>query len=542
MSQPEEELRSFLAALWPEIGDRWMLFWGAPSKRSYWVQRVVPATLTMLAKWATEDNVYVGCALRGANLGATLRGERSECQAIPGLWLDLDYGTAHKKKNLPTTEEEAMALLAEMGPAPSAVIHSGRGLQAWWLFREPWIFETDADRTEAESLTMAWCRTLRAKAKGHGWDADQVGDLPRVMRLPGLWNRKGVAVRTRLVSLTEDRYDPSELTAFLVEGTEKEAELPSITWAFTMPIDAEPPAEKFHMLCEIDLSFKRSWDRMRSDLQDQSGSSYDLSLATRALTANWTAQEVVNLLIASRRKHGDDLKLRKDYYERTLTRAMSGKGEETRRQMVEDLKAGKALPDASSDDPADNFAVISKWLGDGVSITKIVRYRSDVNTYQLTVNGRTINVPSIKEFDSQTEFRRLILDHSDVRINSFKGPEWQTFLTRLFRDIINVDVMSASNRGAFEDWIEIYLTSSQNAIQHEDKWQEAALLGNPFRLNGGIYITTQGFLRFITSQMHEKMTNKNLKFTLTQLGYTHEQKNVRGKGGTNTSRSIWRVR
>src|SRR5690348_5560324 len=116
MSQPEEELRSFLAALWPDIGDRWMLLWGAPSKRSYWVQRVVPETLTMLDKWAKDENVYVGCALRGANLGATLRGEKSECQAIPGLWLDLDYGTAHKKKNLPPTEEDAMALLTERGP------------------------------------------------------------------------------------------------------------------------------------------------------------------------------------------------------------------------------------------------------------------------------------------------------------------------------------------------------------------------------------------------------------------------------------------
>jgi hypothetical protein len=496
----------------------------------------------MLEKWAEKENVYVGCALRSENLGATLRGERKECVALPGLYLDVDWGSGHKKQNLPTTEDDAMGLIGEMGPAPTVLIHSGRGLQAWWLFREPWIFESDADRDEAERLTKGWCSTLRAKAKGHGWDADQVGDLPRVMRLPGLWNRKGVAVRTRLLSLTENRYDPSELTAFLVEGTEKEAELPSITWAFTMPMDAEPPAEKFHLLCEVDLSFKRSWDRMRSDLQDQSGSSYDLSLATRALTANWTAQEVVNLLIASRRKHGDDLKLRKDYYERTLTRAMSGKGEETRKQTVEDLKAGKPLPESLSEDPAEILAAMSGWLGQGIAMTKLVRYRSDVNTYQLEVNGRTINVPSIKEFDSQTEFRRLILDHTDVRINNFKADRWQEFLTQLFRAIENVDVTSATNRGAFSDWIEVYLTSSANAIQHEDKWQEAAVQGNPFRLNGGIYITTMGFLRFITSQMHEKMTNKHLKFTLTQLGYEHEQRSIRTKGGGVTSRSIWKVR
>lgn len=542
MSQPDADLGKFLEALWPDIGERWLLFWGAPSKRSHWVQRVTPETLTLLTKWATDDNVYVGCALRGANLGATERGKKEDCQVIPGVWLDLDYGSAHKKKNLPATEEEALSLLAEMGPAPSAVIHSGRGLQAWWIFREPWVLETEADRVAAESLTMAWCRTLREKAKGDGWDADQVGDLTRVMRLPGLWNRKGVAIRTKLLSLTEVRYDPSEITPFLVEGTEKETDLPSVTWTFNLPKDAEPPADKFRLLLEVDMSFKRSWDRMRSDMQDQSGSAYDLSLATRALSANWSPQEIVNLLIASRRKHGDDLKLRKDYYERTLTRAMSGKGEETRRQTIEDLKAGKPLPETVSEDPAEILAAMSGWLGSGIAMTKIVRYRSDVNTYRLEVNGRTITVPSVKEFDSQTEFRRLILDHTDVRINNFKADRWHEFLTQLFRAVENVDVTSASNSASFTDWIEVYLTSSMNAIQNEDKWQEAALQGNPFRINGGTYITTMGFIRFITSQLHEKITTKHLKFTLTELGFVHEQRSVRFKGGGVTSRSIWKVR
>ena len=74
------------------------------------------------------------------------------------------------------------------------------------------------------------------------------------------------------------------------------------------------------MLFRSNPKAKASWDRKRSDLQDQSASAYDMSLAMYAAQANWTDQEIVDLLIASRRKHGDDLKLRLDYFERTLAK------------------------------------------------------------------------------------------------------------------------------------------------------------------------------------------------------------------------------
>ncbi len=530
------DLQRFLEAVWPDLDGRWLLFWGAPSKRSSWVQSITPDELAAIDIWAAKENVYVGCGLRGANLGPTERGKKADVMAIPGVWLDIDYGSEHKKPNLPATEEDAMLLVREMGPAPSAIVHSGRGLQAWWLFKEPWIFESEEERTKAETLTKAWCSTLRARAKVHGWDADQVGDITRVMRLPGTWNRKGVAKKTRLLELAEHRYEPSELDAYLLPETEEKAPAANLTWAFDLHAAAEPPAEKFMRLCEIDSGFKGAWEHSRTDLQDQSASSYDLSLATKALAASWTGQEVVNLLIAHRRRHKADLKLRKDYYERTLNLAITGKGVEERRALVDDLKAGKALPEDMAKDPAEILAVLSERLG--VSITKIVRYRSEGNTYQMDINGKTINAGTIDNFDSQTRFRRLIFDHTDVRIPQFKEDAWHHILAHLFRAIENVDVQSGTNKSVFENWIDLYIS---DGVATEDNWQKAAIDNSPFKLKGETYIVSEGFRRFLLSHMQERITSQDLTMQLTKLGYQYERKNVKNHKGTNTKRSVWKI-
>src|SRR4051812_7937286 len=109
VTNPRDDLKQFLAALWPEgsLGDRWLLFWSLPDKHSEWVQTITEATLDYLEDWAQRENVYIGCGLHAQNFGPTLRGKAEEVVAIPGLWLDVDYGREHKKKKLPPTEEDA---------------------------------------------------------------------------------------------------------------------------------------------------------------------------------------------------------------------------------------------------------------------------------------------------------------------------------------------------------------------------------------------------------------------------------------------------
>lgn len=533
------EVAQFLQTLWPHgFEGRWLLLWGAPSKRSEWVALITEDTLSRIDAWAAQENVYVGCALREQAFGPSARGTRGDCAAIPGLWLDVDYGSEHKKPTLPATEAEARRLIEAMGIQPTMIVHSGRGLQAWWCFKEPWILESEGERAKAEQLTQGWSTTLRAHAKANGWDQDQVGDLPRVMRLPGTWNRKGVPVRTKLLSCDpEVRHNPSEFERFVMETPAARA-VADITWKIEKSPTAEPPSHKFFLLCEHDQEFKRLCLRMPAPTQtDHSASGFDYQLARRAFAAQWSAQEVTNLLIAQRRAHRADLKLSHScYYEKTLSSAFHGTPEAAREQLVEGLKAGKELPAEVAKDPAEILAVLSGLLG--VTITKFLRYRSDENTYQLVVNEKTIDVPTIQTFDSQTLFRRTVLDHTGHRIPVLKAELWGEVVVHLFAAVEEVEVKHADQLTIFKQRIEEYLYTGVHT--DSDRWADACLTGRPFTLQGAVHLPASGLLTFLTTtSTHEKLTSKELSRILTKLGYDSVKKDVKVKDGRWTSRICW---
>ncbi len=101
------------------------------------------------------------------------------------------------------------------------MVHSGHGLQAYWLFKEPWTFEDESERQQAETLSRRFQATLRTFAHEHGWTIDNTSDLARVLRLPGTFNTKlGERRPVEVVRWhPERRFDPSELEPYLVDAT-----------------------------------------------------------------------------------------------------------------------------------------------------------------------------------------------------------------------------------------------------------------------------------------------------------------------------------
>ena len=63
--------------------------------------------------------------------------------------------------------------------------------------------------------------------------------------------------------------------------------------------------------------FARTWNRRRADFEEPDQSAYDASLAAHAIRAGWSDQEIMDLLVAHRRRHGQDLE-RLDYFQRTI--------------------------------------------------------------------------------------------------------------------------------------------------------------------------------------------------------------------------------
>jgi hypothetical protein len=146
-------------------------------------------------KLSQSSCTWVGC-LPLTHTPSRGRGGASDTAALVGVWADIDIaGPGHKhpddaERRLPVDVDEALQLLDDVGLQPTKVLHTGGGLQAWWLTHEPWVFESSAERAEAGGLVAEWGDTLVELGRRRGLHVDQVGDLARILRPAGTWNRK----------------------------------------------------------------------------------------------------------------------------------------------------------------------------------------------------------------------------------------------------------------------------------------------------------------------------------------------------------------
>jgi hypothetical protein len=123
---------------------------------------------------------------------------------------------------------------------------------------------------------------------------------------------------------------PPQWMLDLYEKSKKEHIKTTNVKTIKLSSSAQPPTDKFIILCEIEPRFKASWEMRRPDLSDQSSSGYDMSLACFAVATGWTDQEVSDLLVSFAMKHGHDMKKRVkgNYIHQTIDTARSSQGGE----------------------------------------------------------------------------------------------------------------------------------------------------------------------------------------------------------------------
>ena len=206
--------QAFKDTLYRDAETGWLTVFYTPSRRTVWFPVADP-----IPDLDLEQNCYLGLGVRRKrpdNGGG--RGRADDTIAIPGLWLDLDYRSpgAHKTRHpLPPTEDAALSLLSAAPYKPSLIVHSGHGLQVYWLFKEIVRFETRDDREAFGRLCRGWQQLFRQAAKEQGWHVDSTADLARVLRIPGTYNRKTAAAKQVVVRAISDfRYVPSDFSDF----------------------------------------------------------------------------------------------------------------------------------------------------------------------------------------------------------------------------------------------------------------------------------------------------------------------------------------
>lgn len=306
--------------------DRRLVLFTVPEKRPRFFETIRDATAagTSLAR---TQNVYFGLGLiQGSPTG---RGTREDVAAIGALWADIDFlGDVHAK-SLPTGEADFQRLLSTLPLPPSIIVDSGHGRHVYWLQQEPWIFTDEEDRQRAANMAHGWHGLVCHEAKQLGWSLENLGELARVLRLPGTVNRKladdPVDVRI-LEADPQRRYTVEDFEPFLQSPETKQpsVELSSDTGPeIDFDPSVSPPADRLEAALNEWPLFRRTWDRDRSDLLDQSASVYDLSLATQAAMRDWSDTEIASLLHTWRARHNErpEKLTRQDYLSRTISRA-----------------------------------------------------------------------------------------------------------------------------------------------------------------------------------------------------------------------------
>ena len=559
--------REFLTALWGDPPPGVILIWTLPKKESHWSTRLDQVNKDM-ERHAHED-VYTGVGIASKNRNRFTSQNKlteEEVGGLAGMWTDIDWGhPVHRKPNLPPSLEHAMETLEEARFEPTVLVNSGHGLQAWWLFEEPWIFQNAEDHELGRRAAQWWHQHIKALYTAQGWTTDSVFNLDRIMRLPGTWNNRVPGERRAVEVIREAarRYTPYDFLDLIPEEFQTSTPPPGRTGTrgrgqrrqggdgnggnggndgnggnggnrrLTLDPDAEPSAIRLEALLKANPKFRKSWEQDRTDMDDQSASAYDMSMATIAIRAGWPEQEVVNMLICWRRTHGHDLKLREGYYKITLDKA---------EEPIQMAQAQEQLNQALLEPPEDQPEVLKDNLDTllRVDIIRIVKYLGDPPTYYMYTKQGNITLGGIGSITSQTKFRDLVAAATDVWIPAVSRKAWDQRIQAILPVCEPIDVGDASHPAQeMAAWLDEYLL--EKPPREEDEWLKAAEAKLPFIQDKKVHIFLDDFRHWLDLTMGQKMTPYIIGLRLRQCEVELDKVNIPIGRYKRSSRSCWEL-
>ncbi len=190
--------------------------WTLSDKKSHRFQDLTQA-VSYIERHKTQ-NIFFQVGVTKKNLGLGNKGTQNQMDGLLGLYCDIDVAHAvHAAPNLPTSIEEAVGLVKGHGFDPSIIINSGHGIQAWWVFEEPWMFDSDEERQQAINLSTRMIETIRAR--NPKYKIDGVMNIERVLRIPGTWNCKESKnkILATIIEINDGRYDPGDFDNVLIQ-------------------------------------------------------------------------------------------------------------------------------------------------------------------------------------------------------------------------------------------------------------------------------------------------------------------------------------
>lgn len=535
------EATTFIKDLYgdPVPGNLLAALWRKSDRTTHYVRKASDAEA-----FAAKSNIYIGASLVPRDRGAHLRIKASDAAGIPGVWADIDMpGPEDPPDKRPAPNRDAAYGVANAILTPTVIVNSGYGLQAWWLFEEPWIFENDAERSQAARITRGWQTILRQNAQQHGFSLDSTFDLARLMRLPGTVNDKGGEQAP--VEIAEDdgpRYTLQELAEPALAAAPKATETKPIQLSLE---SMQVPFEKFDGLCQNSDTFKKTWEHSRRDRATEgwSMSEWDLSLATQAIHANWENDEVAALVVAHRKKHGDaDNKAgRKDYLERTIAKARSDISRDHRKEVQEQALEELSRASENGTDADKRMALFNTVLSGGLEgapvVKELVQYNDDPDEARyvfVLVDGREVNIGRYENLREPRKLDRRLGPATQFVMETVKDDDrWREGLRSLL-EVCQVRQSESEERAL--DWVRQYTADLLGA-----KREIAARTGHPFEEEDFVYVKAAGLTSYVRTVMRLNLAHADLIPLLRRAGFELRRVTYEKKSGDAGEATYWRV-
>jgi hypothetical protein len=411
-----------------------------------------------------------------------------------------------------------------------------------------YVLETSKDRYQCflfpdRALTRTEAQPFADSLQKYSGCDHGTKDLGHVWRVPGClnWPNKkkldsGRPAEPQLVSVVKS-WDGSR---FDFDGLNANNETESVTLSrkdsLKFSKDAEPPADKFRLLCKNYEEFEKLWEK-KPKQGDTSPSGYDYALIKLAIQAGWSDQECLNLMLSFRRKHNFDMKLKnnKQYYPRTLVAARKDVQEEGAIDAVEIsnlFRGSQHEPVNAKQEGLDALSEVFK-----VKIKQINRFVQDNPCYFIITNRGEVELRNTDELFSLKKFQ--VRWAAELKLYFKCQPKkWQGLVQLILdcSDDIDTDPESKAVE-RIKQWIWQYLTT-WGVLTREQSAIEGG--GKPFVENGHCYIAMEEFTLW---------AYRNRSFTGTAQQLSQEMRRVHCESKPfnmkiaekRTTRNFWQI-
>lgn len=521
-----------------------------------------------------EWQVYVGINVFKEKIEKG-RGKLSDIAAVTSFFADVDVENTMRqsKKKYAKSKAQAQTIIEQVGLKPSIILDSGYGLQGYWIFKEPWVIENVIERTELHTKSKAWGQTVNSVAKMHGAQVDPANDITRVFRLPGTYNLKDPEDPKPVKFIVQPK---DEVVTYLLEDFDlyyvevdlkvpiNHKEIGEIPPVIPNKHFSEADLELMKACCETKAGLAATWAGKNKSLEDQSASSYDLSLASHLVDLEMEPQFIASAMYTLRQRMGwntDKIVSRRDYVQRTIATAM--RNDASVRAVVainrQELKIQRSTPadimrvaqEANDGDEQAGVEAMANAKQEAIDFlsaaleVKIIRFikMGTVDaTYFMEMQhlGKTISceIGEATAMNTCTKIRRRIFEATNYWIREIKGASWRA-VANTIGSVLDLEENYDGEPIEFIGGVILEMFSGEHGIGKGENWIEAVKSHAPFMNEDKIGVYGPTLLRFIHQYYDGRMTRKDLGKLLRSAGFRSQKIDKRDDDDGRVQATYW---